>query len=286
MSWEFLSKIFGRKSEKKDENNQEYRLRGGKKGSLSKSGYFDNEEPQLMSEEEIKMAGDFRKFEDTGREVLDHDQVNTEMVQIGENGNPIHSSSLADMINHRPGSDIVIPGQRLNKKVQFPSPGPFKQVQFPIHEDDPGKQLYETPVRSPDTLKSIEIKSPELTVYTPAFTLAVLDDAFYFAIDLPGLDKGQIKVGLTDRSLTISGEHPNQLDIMRAEVRERKGMKGKKDPILESKNNISKPSKFKYPYQLSKSVDVSSVSATMANGVLKILLPFAQKSEETEVTIL
>lgn len=239
------------------------------------------------------MAGEFQKFEDTGMEIKEFDNVDTQNVLV--DGQPAHVSSLAKLINYRPDADsIQIPGQR--KPGVRPGTTPQAPMQYNPASEVPGlggnfdPGPLQPPIRrqkAEDSDKNlIKVEDSDVSAYKPSWTLAILEDAYYFSIDLPGLDKSMVKVGINENILSISGEYPNLLESMRQDIREKKGLKPKKDPILESKSVLAKPPKFKYPFKLTKTVDKTGISATMNNGVLRILLPFNQNTEDTEIQVL
>jgi HSP20 family molecular chaperone IbpA len=291
MPWGLWKRFFGNKDPENEKTGSNTDIAEEKKYSLSKTGFIDHIDPKLMSEEELKMAGQFQKFDDTGMEIKEFDNVDTQNVLI--DGQPAHASQLAAAVNYRPEADnFVIPGQRKKTPPVAPLMAPKRPIQ---QNEQAGLQGVSGGNHSPRTQRLvyegeegslIPINAPEISSYQAVWTLAELEDGFYFGIDLPGLDKSMIKVAINEQTMTISGEYPNLLESMRQDIRDKKGLKPKKDPIVSSKSNINKPGKFKYPFKLSRAVDKSGVSATMTNGILKIMLPFSQMTEDTEITVL
>ena len=92
---------------------------------------------------------------------------------------------------------------------------------------------------------------------TPPGSLHEEDDAYVVELDLPGIDKKDVRIDIADRRLTVTGT--------RVET-ERKGFVRHSTRVTGS---------FSYGALLPSPIDEGAVSATMADGVLTIRLPKA-----------
>jgi HSP20 family protein len=95
------------------------------------------------------------------------------------------------------------------------------------------------------------------------------DNAFMINVQLPGLDKGDVKVDVKDNELTIL-----------AETKESKEEKNDTYHLREFKSG-----KFKRNFYLPKTADVEAIKAEMKNGVLEIEVPKKEKAIAKEISI-
>jgi len=125
--------------------------------------------------------------------------------------------------------------------------------------------------------------------FSPKINLSEDEKNFYIHADLPGLNKDQVKMELSDDDhvLTISGERETVIDNSNDEKEEQKeGQKenekeNKKETKKETKNKNNKKysriecsyGKFERSFSIPENVDVSTIQAKMENGVLEVTLP-------------
>ncbi|EIE21305.1 HSP20-like chaperone [Coccomyxa subellipsoidea C-169] len=114
---------------------------------------------------------------------------------------------------------------------------------------------------------------------TSAFILPIdvedADDSYHFIADVPGLEKGDIKIRVNqeERQLTISGER------RRAEAAD-----GAAKPRRRSERRFGK---FERKFKLPKDADVEAVTARVEKGVLTLMVrkTEAARSNERDVNI-
>jgi HSP20 family protein len=93
------------------------------------------------------------------------------------------------------------------------------------------------------------------------------DDAFLVEIELPGVRREDVSIDLRDNELQVTGE---------IKERERKGV---------LRRQTRRVGKFEHRIILPGDVDVESVSATLADGVLTIRLAKARKSQPKHIEV-
>lgn len=94
---------------------------------------------------------------------------------------------------------------------------------------------------------------PRIASAYSASTMKESDKAYLISIDLPGMDKKDIRVETVGNRITVSGERKEE---------------------SESKTGTKRSlSQFQQSYLLPDDADLDKISATSANGVLKITVP-------------
>jgi len=104
---------------------------------------------------------------------------------------------------------------------------------------------------------------------TMAVDLIEREDEFVVAVDLPGFERDEVDVDVTDHTLHIEAVHGESSeetdeDYLRRERRE---------------------SSVRRSIRLPDAVETGGVSATMRNGVLTVTLPRAEVEESTRIDI-
>ena len=105
--------------------------------------------------------------------------------------------------------------------------------------------------------------------WVPAMDLTETDDHLVLRADLPGLDKDDVKIEVTDGVLTISGER-------KAEQEERT------DGFYRVERAFGA---FSRSMSLPEHVDAEKVSADFDNGVLEVRIPKPEEREPHRVQI-
>jgi len=119
--------------------------------------------------------------------------------------------------------------------------------------------------------------------FSPKINLSEDEKNFYIHADLPGLNKDQVKMELSDDDhvLTISGERETVIDNSNDEKEGQKEneKENKKEHKKETKNNKKYSriecsyGKFERSFSIPENVDVNTIQAKMENGVLEVTLP-------------
>ena len=107
------------------------------------------------------------------------------------------------------------------------------------------------------------------TDWTPAVDIEEDDNGYNFFVELPGMEKDDVKISLHDDVLTIKGEKKFE----------------KKD---ESKNYHCYERRygaFERAFRLNSEVIIDKIDATFKNGVLNISLPKAEIAKPKEIEV-
>ena len=121
--------------------------------------------------------------------------------------------------------------------------------------------------------------------YLPPNEIAMTKDAYHAYIDLPGVDKGTLKVSFNAGTLSVSGERVGSIASLRKGI---KGPRGRKDPIIHEHNTVPPfiVGKFNFEFPFKKLIDESKLTANMENGILHVKLPHRVKGEEVSIPIM
>ena len=104
--------------------------------------------------------------------------------------------------------------------------------------------------------------------WKPSFDISESNTVYKITVDLPGLDKNDISVDVSDNSLVISGE------------------RGKKEPNkIDYNYNEIRYGKFERSFSLSDGCIQDKISANMKNGVLEVSIPKTKELVKTSKKI-
>jgi len=119
--------------------------------------------------------------------------------------------------------------------------------------------------------------------FSPKINLSEDEKNYYIHADLPGLNKDQVKMELSDDDhiLTISGERETIIDNSNDEKDEKKAKKeGQKEKKSTNNKNNKKYTKiecsygrFERSFSIPENADVKTIQAKLENGVLEVTLP-------------
>ena len=115
-------------------------------------------------------------------------------------------------------------------------------------------QLFETSF--PEVIRNVGVKPFEGTAY-PKVNVYEYDDKVGIVAEIPGLDKKDLEIEVTDEVLTISGKKHSIVEDENAKVLRRE-LKG---------------SSFKRSFTLGESLNGDNIKASFKNGVLNIDIP-------------
>ena len=115
-------------------------------------------------------------------------------------------------------------------------------------------QLFETSF--PEVIRNVGVKPFEGTAY-PKVNVYEYDDKVGIVAEIPGLDKKDLEIEVTDEVLTISGKKHSIVEDENAKVLRRE-LKG---------------SSFKWSFTLGESLNGDNIKASFKNGVLNIDIP-------------
>lgn len=112
-------------------------------------------------------------------------------------------------------------------------------------------------------------KSNENSVWSPASDISENKENFYLLIDLPGIEKEDVKINFNDGELIISGER-----------KEEEKEEGKTYHRVERSFG-----KYSRAFRLPDEIIVEKIIADFKNGQLKITIPKAEKAKPKEIEI-
>ncbi len=106
--------------------------------------------------------------------------------------------------------------------------------------------------------------------WMPAVDVEERENEYAVSVDIPGVDKKDVKVSVESNVLTIKGE--------------------RKDVRSEDEDGTCYCSErrfgtFSRSFSLSKKIDTEKITAKHTNGVLTITLPMAEEAREREIEI-
>ena len=125
--------------------------------------------------------------------------------------------------------------------------------------------------------------------FSPKINLSEDEKNYYIHADLPGLNKDQVKMELSDDDhvLTISGERETIIDNSNDEKESQKESQkedkkeNEKENKKETKNKYNKKysriecsyGRFERSFSIPENADVNTIQAKLENGVLEVTLP-------------
>lgn len=109
--------------------------------------------------------------------------------------------------------------------------------------------------------------SPRDGGFVPMADIEETDDAFLVEIEVPGVDRDDIDIELTGRTLSVSGERKEK---------ERTG-------ILRKKTRVT--GRFAYEVSFPGDLDDDGVSASYEDGVLTVRVPKAEQEKARKIQI-
>lgn len=109
----------------------------------------------------------------------------------------------------------------------------------------------------------------ERALYRPRVNVSDGDDELALTIELPGLDKNEIKVMVRDGVLTVSGERKAETEV-------------EADGFVRREINSGS---FSRSFTLPDTVEAEKVSADYHNGLLLIRLPKSEAARPKEISV-
>ncbi|MCU1354469.1 MAG: heat shock protein Hsp20 [Acidimicrobiales bacterium] len=103
--------------------------------------------------------------------------------------------------------------------------------------------------------------------YVPLADVEETDSAYIIDLELPGVDKSDIDIAVMNRRLTVTGERKE---------REREGILRRRTRTV---------GRFNFEIILPEDVDATGVSASMDNGVLRIVVPKAANEGSRHIEV-
>ena len=139
---------------------------------------------------------------------------------------------------------------------------------FPVRYD-PFRELRELEKEFFPRVGSLLKENDNLSAFKPSVNTREGEYAYHIEVDLPGVGKEDIKVDVSDRTLSISGER-----------RSKKEVDEKDYYCCESSYG-----KFQRSFTLPDNVDTENVTASCEDGVLEVVIPKTQKEETKKIEV-
>ena len=111
--------------------------------------------------------------------------------------------------------------------------------------------------------------APRMKITTPAVDLYEEKDDIVVKAELPGMEKDNIEVNLSDRRLTIKGEKKQEEEV-------------KKEGYYRSERSYGS---FVRTLELPREVQTDKVKADFKNGILMIRLPKTEEAKKKETKV-
>jgi HSP20 family protein len=112
-------------------------------------------------------------------------------------------------------------------------------------------------------------RTDELDVRTPAVDVFEEKDDIVVKAEIPGMEKDNIQVNLTDHTLTIKGEKKKEEEV-------------KEENYYRSERSYGS---FLRTLELPRDVHADKVKATFKNGVLEVRMPKTEEAKAKEIKV-
>jgi HSP20 family protein len=112
-------------------------------------------------------------------------------------------------------------------------------------------------------------RTGELDIRTPAVDVFEEKDEIVVKAEIPGMDKDNIEVNLTDHTLTIKGEKKKEEEV-------------KEENYYRSERSYGS---FFRTLELPKDVHGDKVKATFKNGVLEVRMPKTEEAKAKDIKV-
>lgn len=112
-------------------------------------------------------------------------------------------------------------------------------------------------------------RTDELDVRAPAVDMFEEKDDIVIKAEIPGMDKDNIQVNLTDHTLTIKGEKKKEEEV-------------KEENYFRSERSYGT---FLRTVELPRDVHADKVKATFKNGVLEVRMPKTEEAKAKEIKV-
>ncbi|ORY30630.1 HSP20-like chaperone [Neocallimastix californiae] len=154
---------------------------------------------------------------------------------------------------------------------------------YPYYHRDPFNDLHNqiSKAFNSDVFKSVD--------FSPKINLSEDENNYYIHADLPGMNKDQVKMELSDDNhvLTISGERESIIDNSDNNNKDTKD--DNKNKENSNKGNTKKYSKiecsygkFSRSFTLPENTDFNKIQARLINGVLEVHLPKLEPTKKEQ----
>ncbi|WP_127469889.1 Hsp20/alpha crystallin family protein [Thiomicrorhabdus aquaedulcis] len=134
---------------------------------------------------------------------------------------------------------------------------------------EPFKELKALERRIEDKWPSLMAFEANLAGFTPSVNTREGEYAYHIEVDLPGVNKDDIKVEVKDNRMSITGERKTHEEV-------------NKDDYYRVESSYGR---FERSFTLPDGVDVENVKANSKNGVLEVVIPKVKGKENASKKI-
>jgi len=108
-----------------------------------------------------------------------------------------------------------------------------------------------------------------LSYWTPAVDIAEHDDAYVVKVELPGVNRDDVKITMESNVLTIRGEKKEEKDVKKDDFHRMERMYGS----------------FQRSFTLPSTVSNEKIDAVYKDGILSITLPKAEEAKPKQIEV-
>lgn len=120
-----------------------------------------------------------------------------------------------------------------------------------------------------DLGEEANIQRPTLAAFAPRANIEESESAYLLAFDLPGVKKEDVKIDVHGRVFTLTGERKHETKKEEGGFKRYECVAGK----------------FSRSFTLPEGVDASKVEATLADGVLRVVVPKSEVEKPRTIAI-
>ncbi len=129
--------------------------------------------------------------------------------------------------------------------------------------------LFDRSWRGYDLSNESDLSRPTLAAFAPRANIEESESAYVLAFDLPGVKKEDVKVDVHGRVFTLTGERKHEAKNEEAGFKRYECVAGK----------------FSRSFTLPEGVDATKVEATLADGVLRVVVPKSEAEKPRTIAI-
>ena len=113
------------------------------------------------------------------------------------------------------------------------------------------------------------VEDPNTTSWLPAVDIVEQENEYLVHLELPGVDKNNVKINIANSVLTIKGEKQTEKDEQGKNYHHKERLYGS----------------FQRSFTLPTTVKADKIEATYENGVLSVVIPKAEEAKPKEIEV-
>lgn len=214
-------------------------------------------------------APDLYYYNNNNNENDDNMSISDDSENENENETDYNSESTLNNINFNPTSKKNNKAKQANKYSKSKN----QNRSFNLKENKSQNSINKSAVSDPviasnqiDNTQELKDKENEKDTFSPNIDFIEETDNYNIYVDLPGIDKKNINIDLTDDVMTISGERKANNEMNKANI------KNNTNNSIFSSINRPYYGQFKRSFPIPKDTDIDNIHAKLVNGVLEIII--------------